>query len=142
MATIANNVINIHPSPSAYIFPFVVGGPITLISTAAYYRIGNSSLNGLICSIVILGLAFFFVKSHRISLSNEILSSYGPFFRKRTIKIGEIENLKMRIGGESFKERLLPPFRLEIISRHSDKRDFWINLKLYKRNDIKMLIEM
>jgi hypothetical protein len=53
--------------------------------------------------------------------------------------VDDIQEIKFVVGGKTYRERQLPPFRLEVRSKDERFKKFWINAKVFTREDVRFL---
>lgn len=117
--------------------PFLVAA--VLCAIAAVRRPAMWSL-----VLVWLCLAFgwaAWIWSHRLEISSGELRYSAPFRRTVTVRLEEIATARVEIGEERYWDRFKPPFRLAVApTRQSAVKPFWVNLKVFRRDEVSVLL--
>ncbi len=103
----------------------------------------SESLWGALAFIVGYGIFIFaWVRMFQIELDHDVLVYRSLFGGTRRVNIADIESARIQIGYRRYKDRSLPPTRLEVcLKTHVKESRLIINLKVFSRHDIALLME-
>ena len=90
--------------------------------------------------VSLIPIVTYWVAWREVRIGNGIMTICQPFRPTLRFEISQLRDIKFRVGGGTYTEKLLPPFRLEFtISENGRLKRIWINAKFYSLEDIKAM---
>lgn len=129
--------------PSAYIVFIVITGFPLLLSIIAMYKKYDPSLWALILVLIfIMLLSIIWLRVYKVILSDDSITYYSLFGGCKTIKILDIENIRVIFGGYKYPHIFRPMFSLIIWPISLSKKPIFINVKVFDKQGISELVRI
>lgn len=132
------------PAASAYVVVALIWlVPLGLAVASVVRRPHDATLWGMLAIVSISGIAAIaWLSRHRIRVFADRIRYTTPW-REIEIPLGEVESARLVIGADNYRDRFLPPVRIEIWRRVGGaRRRVAINAKVFRRRDIDELLDL
>lgn len=136
--TVTNDNLIIRPARSGYCI--WLGFVLLFCFLSFLVAIRRGDWHSFIICTGLIPLTIYLIGWRRIKIDSGTLTVQRPFRAKKEIHINRIKAVALKVGGRTYTEGLLPPFRLEFTLDECGKDShFWINAKFYSMKDIRLL---